>query len=179
MGQLRALPAYDSVDRVIYRRSFPFFKGERYRPDLRDLFRLFDDVKLVISYRDPRASTASSLRRAFGPNLRACAVVVEEQLTYIAAQLSTLDPSSYLLTRYEDFVADPDSGIRRMAKFCEIDETALLGAARAEGVQPGRNDRWASELTETEVAFLDEFFDAQRRRQWQLLAPPVGAKVAA
>lgn len=167
--ELRAMEAYRNTSHVVYKRSFPFFVGDRYRPDLQDLFDLFEDVRLVVIYRDPRASTASSLRRQFGPHLRACAVVIEEQLTYIAAQLATLDPSLYLITGYEELCANPVPIVRQLARFCGLDEEAMVRRAHTEKVEVGRNDRWASELTADESGFLDRFFDARRRRQWSLL----------
>jgi hypothetical protein len=167
--ELRALDAYRNTSHVVYKRSFPFFEGDRYRPDLHDLFELFDDVRLVVIYRDPRASTTSSLRRQFGPHLRACAVVIEEQLTYIAAQLATLDPAHYIITAYEDLCANPVPIVRELARFCNLDEEAMVRRAHTEKVEVGRNDRWGSELSADEIAFLDRFFDARRRRQWSLL----------
>jgi hypothetical protein len=167
--QLRAMDAYRNTSHVVYKRSFPFFDGDRYRPDLNDLFEIFDDVRLVVTYRDPRASTASSLRRGFGPHVRACAVVIEEQLTYIAAQLATLDPARYIITAYEELCANPEPIVRQLARFCELDEEAMVHRAHTENVEVGRNDRWSSELSADEVAFLDRFFDAHRRRQWSLL----------
>jgi hypothetical protein len=170
LDQLSGLPACQGVTHVVYKRSFPFFAGDRHRPDLRDLFDLFADVRLVVVHRDPRAATASSLRREFGPNLRACAVVIEDQLTYVAAQLATLDPSRCLLTSYEGFCSDPTTGARRLARFCGLDESGLIRAALAERVEVGRNDRWRAELSAADVRFLDRFFDAGRRRQWALLS---------
>ena len=167
--ELRALEVYRNTSHVVYKRSFPFFNGDRYRPDLQDLFELFDDVRLVVIYRDPRASTASSLRRGFGPHLRACAVVIEEQLTYIAAQLATLDPARYIITAYEELCANPVPIVRQLARFCGLDEEAMVRRAHTENVEVGRNDRWGSELSADEIAFLDRFFDARRRRQWSLL----------
>lgn len=168
-AELLRLPACRDVRHLVYKRSFPFFSGDRHRPDLRDVFALFADARLVVVYRDPRAATASSLRRGFGPNLRACAVVIEDQLTYVAAQLATLDPASYLLTGYEAFCADPAGGARRLARFCGMDEAELLRAAQAERVEAGRNDRWSVELSAADRRFLDGFFDAARCRQWSPL----------
>jgi hypothetical protein len=169
IDRLRDLPAYRDVTHVIYKRSFPFGYGDALRPDLSDLFSLFDDVRLVVTYRDPCASTASSWRRNFGPTLRSCAVVTEEQLGYIAAQLSTLDPADYLRYRYEQFCVAPEPTLRRIARLCQLPEDLLLEQARSENVRPDRRESWRADLGPEEVAFLERFFDDRRRRQWALL----------
>lgn len=166
---LLSLPAYQSVSDVIFKRSAPFFVGDRHRPDLSDLFEIFPKSKVVVIYRDPRASTVSSLRRKFAEHLRRCAVITEEQLTYMSSQLSTLARSSYQILRYENLCSRPDYYMERLSLFLEKPPDQLLAAAQTEKIQPGRIDNWKQELDSASISFLDRFFDSRRCQQWPLL----------
>lgn len=168
--RLLRMPGYTDVSSVIFKRSAPFHRGDRYRPDLRDIERMFDDHRIVVIYRDARASTASSHRRKFADNLRACAVITEEQLTCLAAQLATLPEESYATFQYEDFCRDPDDYVGRIATFLGMDVDPLLDAVRKERVSSDRVDAWRTRLTEDEVAFLDDYFDERRCSQWARLS---------
>jgi hypothetical protein len=167
--ELLALPEMRAVTHINYKRSAPFMLGDRHRPDLADLFDLFEDVRIIAAYRDPRASAASSLRRGFAPSLRQCAVITDEQLTYISAQLATLDADRYLALGYEHFCDAPHDWTARLAALTGLDEHALAQAMSEERIAPGRNDRWRQELAPDDAATLDEFFNARRRRQWPML----------
>ena len=169
LEELLSLPGYESVSDVIFKRSAPFFVGDRHRPDLSDLFDVFPKSKVVAIYRDPRASTVSSLRRKFAEHLRQCAVITEEQLTYLSSQLSTLPSSSYQILRYENVCSRTDLRMERLALFLRKPATELMAAAQAEKVQPGRIDSWKEELDSADISFLDRFFDARRCQQWPLL----------
>ncbi|MCI0574960.1 MAG: sulfotransferase [Chloroflexi bacterium] len=165
---------YRNRSHVIYKRSAPFNPGDRNRPDLSDLFETFSDARIVVIYRDPRASTYSSMRRGFAENLRACAVICEEQLTYLSAQLATFDPGSYLVVNYEDFCARPEAWTGPLARFCGLAEEDIAQAIRQEGVKARTNERWQQELGTAEVEFLRQFFNSRRLTQWPLLsAAPV------
>ncbi len=166
---LLALPGYESVSDVIFKRSAPFFVGDRYRPDLSDVFEIFPKSKVVVIYRDPRASTVSSLRRKFAEHLRRCAVITEEQLTYLSSQLSTLPSSSYQVLRYESLCERTDFHMERLASFLQRPASQLLAAARTENIELGRIDRWRRELDPASLSFLDRFFDERRCQQWPLL----------
>jgi hypothetical protein len=172
IDRLLDMPGYGDVTHVIFKRSAPFHRGDRYRPDLADLVEMFPDLRVVVVHRDPRASTASSHRRRFAPNLRACAVLTEEQLTYLSSQLCTLDPAIYLSFAYEDFCERPVEWMGRIAVFCGLPREPLEEAVRAERVDPGRNEAWQRRLSPEERDFLNRFFDQRRARQWPLLAEP-------
>lgn len=166
LDRLLGLRDYRHLTHVVYKRSAPFGRGDRYRPILHDLFTLFEDLRVVIVHRDPRASTASSYRRKFAQTLRGCALITEEQLTLLSAQVAALGRDRFLCFAYEDFCADPLRLTRRLAAHCGLPEAGLVEAVHAERVEPGRNERWRQELTPDEVAFLDDFFGDARRRQW-------------
>jgi len=172
IDELLAMPAYRDVNRVLFKRSAPFHRGDRYRPDLSDLSEMFEDLRIVVVSRDPRASTASSHRRRFAGNLRACAVITEEQLTYLSSQLATLDPSAYMSFAYEDFCRAPVEWMGRIAGFCGLPRDLLEQAIREEGIDPRRNEVWQQRLGPEDRAFLNGFFDARRLRQWPNLAEP-------
>lgn len=141
-------PAYAGHSHVIYKRSAPFNPGDQFRPDLSDLFALLPDVGVVAIYRDPCASTYSSWRREFMPDLHQMAVVCEEQLTYLSAQLASLPAASRFV----------------------LPLAALQAAVVEAQVAPAGHDKWRQELDPAGQQFLTQFFDARRRRQWPLLS---------
>lgn len=170
VGKLRTLPGYQETERVVFKRSAPFHRGDRYRPDLADLGRLFSEPRVVVLYRDPRASTASSHRRRFAANLRACAVITDEQLTYLSAQLATLDRDRWLLVPYEGFCAAPGDWSEPLADFCGLPPAVVAEAITAERVDSAKSGAWRRRLSSEELAFLDAYFDHRRLAQWPLLS---------
>jgi hypothetical protein len=169
LEELLSLPGYGSVSDVIFKRSAPFLLGDRYRPDLSDLLEIFPKTKVVAIYRDPRASTVSSLRRKFADHLRRCAIITEEQLTYLSSQLSTLPTSSYLIVRYESVCSRPDFYMQRIATFLEKSPSLLMAPAEREKIDAERIDRWKETLDSDSAQFLNQFFDDRRCQQWPLL----------
>lgn len=161
---------YRDRDHLIYKRSAPFNPGDRYRPDLSDLFDLFPAVRVVIIYRDPRAATVSSLRRGFAPTLRQCAVICEEQLTYMAAQAATLPAERLAVLPYEAFCEAPLRYVGPLAAFTGLAAAELAAGVERFGVAADRVHGWQTQRTPDELAFLDRFFDGRRLRQWSWLA---------
>ncbi len=172
IDELRAMPVYNDINRVVFKRSAPFHRGDRYRPDLSDLTGMFDDLRIIVVHRDPRASTASSHRRKFADNLRACAVITEEQLTYLSSQLATLDPAGYMSFAYEQFCREPVEWMGRIAEFCGLPREPLEQAIQSEEIDPGRNEAWKQQLDSESRGFLNRFFDDRRARQWPRLSDP-------
>lgn len=170
--RLLEMPGYRNLTHIVFKRSAPFHRGDRYRPDLGDLVEMFDDLRIVVVHRDPRASTASSYRRKFADNLRACAVITDEQLTYLSAQLETLEPSLYMSFSYERFCEAPVEWMGRIAEFCGLPRDVLEEAVRRERVDPRRNEGWLQRLGVEDRNFLERFFDERRGRQWARLARP-------
>ena len=167
---LLAMPGYEQVDTVVFKRSAPFHRGDRYRPDLRDIDGMFRDYRILAIYRDPRASSASSYRRKFADNLRACAVITEEQLTCVSAQLATFPQERIASFGYEDFCREPMAHIDRIAAFCGLDAAPLEEAIAGERVAPDRIDAWKKRLDTEAGKFLDDYFDERRRSQWSHLS---------
>ena len=170
LDHLLGLNNYADVSHIVYKRSAPFLKGDRYRPDASDLFNLFENMRMIVMYRDPKASSFSALRRGFADNLRHCAKICEEQLTYLSAQLATLNPDSYQVISYEEFCSQPEIWAEQLAEFCQLPAEDLLKAIDQENVTKGKNDRWLQELNSSEREFLSDFFDARRSFHWPLLA---------
>jgi hypothetical protein len=168
--ELFELDVFQKATRLLHKRSAPFGIGDRYRPDLLDLFELFADPKILVAYREPRASTYSSLRRGFSENLRQSAVICEEQLTYLNAQIHSLDKGSCMVLNYEIFCAHPMECIADLASFCQLDRDELRQATLAENVTPLQIDRWRKALPPSDVEYLDSFFSETRRSQWPLLS---------
>jgi hypothetical protein len=170
LDELLSLPQYKQIQYILYKRSAPFMLGDRYRPDLADLFDMYEDLRIIVIYRDPRASTYSSFRRGFVNTLRHAAIITDEQLTYMAAQLATLPQESYMLLNYTNFCSRPSDYVHALAIFSGIDEGLLQEAATQEKVVLGQDDKWRNELASNDVAFLDQYFDDRRQQQWSLLA---------
>lgn len=173
--RLLRLDSYARVSHVIFKRSAPFFEGDRWRPDLSDLLDLFEDLRMVAIYRDPRACTFSAFRRGFREGLRQCAVVSEEQLTYLAAQLGTLDEYLYRIIAYEELCSRPGPLLEELAGFCGLPAAGVLAAVEEENLKPAQNERWRRELDPSAQNFLEGFFDGRRVAQWRLLADTAAA----
>lgn len=169
VDSLLRLPRYSAVSHVLYKRSAPFFGGDRYRPDLADLLQAFADLRVIAIYRDPRAATCSALQRGYAENLRQCAVISDEQLTYLAAQLATLDPERWRVISYEGLCAEPRANLEMLAGFCGLPVQDVLGALEVEELKRGLNERRRIELDQAGRDYLDAFFDARRLAQWSLL----------
>lgn len=171
LTRLREHERAQSVSHFLFKRSAPFYNGDQYRPDLIDLIELFPLIKIVVAYRDPRASTYSSFRREFADNLRYASVICAEQLTYLSAQLNALPSEQVHVIGYEAYCADPIPMTRALAAFLGIDETGtgeMLRAIEDEKVDPTTNDRWQRECEPDEADFLNRFFGA-RQPLWQTL----------
>jgi hypothetical protein len=166
---LVGLPRHAGVSHVVYKRSAPFFGGDRYRPDLTDLMTAFADLRVIAIYRDPRPATCSALRRGYADNLRHCAVISEEQLTYLAAQLATLPASLWRLTSYERLCAEPHATLEALAAFCGLPRAEVLSSLEREGLKPAQNEHWRDEVDPAGQGYLDAFFDDRRLAQWALL----------
>jgi hypothetical protein len=169
VDRLLRLPRYAEVSHVLYKRSAPFFGGDRYRPDLADLVEAFPDLRVVAIYRDPRAASCSALRRGYADNLRQCALISEEQLTYLAAQLATLDPARWRVVGYEALCAEPRPILEELAGFCGLPAEPVLRALQDEPLRTTQNERWRAELDQAGRDYLDAFFDERRLAQWSLL----------
>lgn len=169
IDSLLRLKNYSHASHILYKRSAPFNLGDQYRPDLSDLFDLFENPRIIVLYRDPRASTFSSFRRRFAENLRQCAIICEEQLTYLSSQLATLDHNYYRVISYQDLCSQPETLIKQLAEFCQLSVDILLRAAEKENIEPGRNERWLQALDPSEIDFLIKFFDTRRLSQWTSL----------
>jgi hypothetical protein len=169
VGRFLAFPQFSSVTHLLMKRSAPFHEGDRYRPDIRDLLDAFPDLKIVVTLRDPRAATYSTFRRDFVDNLRFAAVVCDEMLTYLAAQLGTLSRDSFRVVNYEDFCVRPHVYGRMLADFCGLSEDEVLAAIEVEKPDPTKNELWQTALSDEEQAFLNTYFSERRRHQWGLL----------
>ncbi len=162
--------AYTDARYLVHKRSAPFFRGERCRPDVSDLFDIFESPRIVVLYRDPCESTYSSLRRGFAGNLKQCAVICEDQLTYIDSQLATLDKASYKVITYEALCSRPLEIIPQLAEFTGLPLEELKQATIDQKVTVAKMGRWRQLLLPEDVSFLDSFFDARRRAQWPILS---------
>lgn len=171
-GMVQELLQYEqhaSTTHVVIKRSAPFYKGDRYRPDMQDVVDLFPDTRILVIYRDPRAATYSSFRRGFALNLHNMAVICEENLTLLSAQLQALEPGMYKAFRYETWMRHARTVTRDIAAFAGLPEQLLVDAAERSNLDIGKNDQWRNELSEEDAAFLDTYFSDERVRRWDFL----------
>ena len=170
INDLFNLDIFNRTTHLLHKRSAPFLPGDRYRPDLSDLFDIFESPKIIVIYRDPKESTYSSLRRGFSKNLRESAVICEDQLTYINAQIATLDKKTYRIETYENFCTYPVETAVKLAEFCELPLEEIKQATINENVTPSKMGRWRTLLSAEDIHFLDYFFDDRRQSQWPFLS---------
>lgn len=150
---------------VLYKRSAPFGGNASSSPDLYDVYDLFkDDFKIVVMVRNPIMCVLSTFRRKHSLNLRAGAVIHEEHLSRLNTQLTTLDPDSYKIIRYEDYCKKPKRRGRQVAQFCGLLEGCVLTGNVRHKVKPNRLD-----IPDTkEVKQLNQHFTNFDER-WPLL----------
>ena len=81
---------------------------------------------------------------------------------------------------YERLCRQPATELAAVARHCGVADPAaeamVAAAALVETPDPSRNDRYRRELSGDDLAWVDAYFDARRRRQWALLdsSGPVG-----
>jgi len=160
---------YKDASHIVHKRSSPFFWGDRFRPDMSDLFDVFKDPKIIVIYRDPSESTYSSLRRGFGLHVKHLAVICENQLTYINSQVSQLRKDTYKIITYEDLCTRPIETIEELAKFSGLPFDELEKATTREQLTQSKMGRWRQSLPIDDVIFLDAFFNDRRKSQWNVL----------
>ena len=161
-------PAFADRNCLVFKRSSPFGKPrDRFVPDLWDALELMDDVRIVISYRDPRAAAYSALRR-FGGDLRQVAVATADNLTSLAAQAQAIGSERVHVLSYRSLCDRPEVALGPLAQFCGLPLEALREAGRAVSLEPPADDqRYRAELDGEEARWLDGFFDQRRRGQWR------------
>lgn len=169
-AEMATSPAFAGVTRFVLKRSYPF-GGEQYRfcPDLWDMVDLPLELRVVAVYRDPCAATYSALRREFDTDLYRLAARCANFLNVLAGQLRSIEPARRHLVSYAKLCAVPDQVFPPLARFCGLLEAPIQNAARAEGLLPGADRRYADELPPADVAWLEGFFNARRRAQWDIL----------
>ncbi len=162
----KLMQKYNRKKFLLYKRSAPFGKGDRYTPDLNDIVELFDDLKIIVMTRDPIMSTMSSFRRNFGTNLRNTAIMCDEQLTRLNSQVSLLDPSLYRIVRYEKYCSKPKSSVTKIAEFTGLTQGCLLTGNVREDVKLNTGNKL--NLTQEQSNWLAQFF-SDRKESWPLL----------
>lgn len=140
-----------------------------YVPEILDWF---PDAKIVHTFRDPRAILASEWKRLlsssdgwFGERclkgLYSLVIVLYVSFTWLyAAKLhrrySKEYPNNYVLSKYEDFVSNPETSVREVCSSLGLEfsdsmlETALQGSSYTAEKTPGFDnsaiDRWRQHL---------------------------------
>ena len=166
-----ASDAYAAEKRLFFKRSFPFaHPRDQYAPDLWDICDLWPGGELLVIYRDPRAASYSAFRRGFDNDIRRLAVVCSEQLTWLAAQVTAIGREHVSIVSYAELCRSPLAALAQAAARCAIPFVEIEKVVAGEGVVSDADDRWSRELPAEEVAWLNEFFDARRLRQWAALA---------
>jgi hypothetical protein len=112
-----------------YKRNPLYLVVKSPRPtNLEHFHELFPGSPLIILVRNGRAVAASSMR-SWGWRFDTAVMSWVKGAAVIASFLRTADPSSYLLVRYEDLVADPAGEMGRVCDYLDLDFSALDPAA--------------------------------------------------
>ena len=167
--------AFAGTTHFVFKRSFPFgIPRERYVPYLQDVDEMVGNVQFVVMYRDPRASSYSTLRRGFDKDLRGLAVLCSEQLTLLAAQTRTIPENRLKVVSYSKLCLAPADTIAPLLRRCDLDHEEVQRAIEREFPKPKVDDRYRRALGADQVAWLDEFFDERRCRHWAFLKAAAG-----
>lgn len=170
--------------------SAPDFDTLHY-PDLHSsLWRRFHEaglaLRVIVTYRDPAQAAYSNHRRRWH-HLRVgsplprndivCAArstekhmaLLSAQMEALAAGPSSVGPGDVLAVSYHRLLEDPRGQARRMARYLGLDpdQHRRMEAVAASSRRAPRD--YARRLTAAEVAFLRDFFDAERSRKWRYL----------
>lgn len=170
--------------------SAPDFDALHY-PDLHSsLWRRFHEaglaLRLILTYRDPAEAAHSNHRRQWkhlrvGPppgrnDVVSAARSTERHMTLLSAQLEALEalgapvrPADVLAVSYHRLLEDPKGEARRIAAYLGLDprQHEELRVAAANGRRAPSN--YTLRLPRPAVAFLQDFFDAERARKWRHL----------
>lgn len=147
--------------------SFPFEnpRNTLRRPDIIELTDIFKDLmeyRFLVLYRNPISATYSGLRRGFTDNVRLQAKIVEDNLIYIASQMSTIDKDLYKVIDFDEFLANSTAYVKPLASWWNLDEELLIN-----GLQNIYKPTQAEEIPVETKSILDEFFTEARISQWK------------
>jgi hypothetical protein len=73
-----------------------------------------------------------------------------------------IDPEQIRVIRYQSLCEAPDATLESLTMFCGILFDPVKRAARNEGMATGTDRRYARELPQSDVAWLESFFDVPR-----------------
>lgn len=180
----------DSPQLAVLHASAPDFDALHY-PDLHSsLWRRFHEaglrLRLLLTYRDPAEAAHSNHRRRWrhlrvGPppgrnDIVAAARSTERHMALLSAQLEALEarggpvrPADVLAVSYHRLLEDPKGEARRIAAYLGLDprQHEALRLAAANGRRAPSN--YTLRLPRPAVAYLQDFFDAERAHKWRRL----------
>ncbi len=147
--------------------SFPFEnpRNTLRRPDIIELTETIKDIleyKLLVLYRNPISATYSGIRRGFTDSVRLQAKIVEDNLIYIASQMSTIDTNLYKVIDFDEFLANPNSYVKPLSAWWNLEEELL-----AKGLQNIHRPTQIEEIPADTKKMLDTFFTESRISQWK------------
>lgn len=147
--------------------SFPFNnpRNTLRRPDIIELTDIIKDLmeyKLLVLYRNPILATYSGIRRGFTDNVRLQAKIVEDNLIYIASQMSTIDKALYKVIDFDEFLVHPIAYVKPLAVWWDLDEELLI-----KGLQNIHKHTQIEEIPIETKKILTEFFTEARISQWK------------
>ncbi len=127
-------PLLDAFMKVLARRVKPNFrrwgdKTPRNIAELRSIEQTYPDSQIVCIYRDPRDVVTSSSRESFehaSDDPLVCAEMVRQYWTIYEQEKAKIDPTRLYELRYESLVEEPESTLRKLCEFLELDFTRDL-----------------------------------------------------
>jgi len=166
MEDLASLEEAAHKTHVVFKRSM--VNGDEYWADVQDMRTLFPEAKVIVVFRNPVGATWSAYRRKLGKSLRHCALVQEEHLTILSAQIQQIPLNDSLILSYDNFCDKPRDETMRLAEFCGLDKGEVYKAVEEERIDRRRKDAWKSELAPKHSERLWSFFSS-RTPQWSTL----------
>lgn len=169
-------------------------KRPSYSQHLNALFSLFPDARFVNVVRDPRACAASMRQAWKGWGRLASAVEIWERTDRTVQEAMRKLPSDQIFQiRYEDLVTDEEATLKSVCEFMSLDlaglpdmlsyhatgtdfATGKLHENSSKPVDPEGVGRWAKELDDQAIAFIEHVLESRIRHHGY---EPSGVKATA
>ena len=124
LKEIGALPVAGVFSHVIYKRSYPF-EDVRHFPNLADLDKIANNVRVVVSRRNPLENAASILRRGFVDTLKASIERVARAYRILGLQLEKFDKDRVHVVDYETLISDSFATIGGLEAFLNFPNGTL------------------------------------------------------
>lgn len=117
------------------------------------LCEVFPDMRLIHIFRDPRDVIASMMRRVWGPgDVDQCTALIRTNLETWLRRRSRLSHEHFRELKFEDLIAAPESTLRKLCAFLEIElEPAMLDV----DLSRANIGRYQHDLTDRDIGLIN------------------------